>query len=106
MNFIGHDSDDEKESDFKDLGGLGQQQMRKSAFVDTMRKEKASDKRQREAIGSGGEYVLKQNQIIISPEGDQYKIVGYLGQGTFGQVVKCINLQKGTQHAIKIIKNK
>jgi hypothetical protein len=33
--------------------------MRKSAFVDTLRKEKASDKKQREAIGSGGEYVLR-----------------------------------------------
>ena len=33
--------------------------MRKSAFVDTLRTEKASTKKQREAIGSCGEYVLR-----------------------------------------------
>ena len=27
-----------------------------------------------------------------------------MGQGTFGQVVKCVNLQTGTLHAVKIIK--
>ena len=57
-------------------------------------------------IGSGGEYVLRENQILLSPEGTAYKIIGYLGQGTFGQVVKCINLRTGSQHAVKIIKNK
>lgn len=57
-------------------------------------------------LGAGGEYVLRENQIIISPENVKYKIVQYLGQGTFGQVVKCINLRTGTQHAVKIIKNK
>lgn len=50
--------------------------------------------------------MLKENQIINSPENVQYKIVQYLGQGTFGQVVKVINLQKGTEHAVKIIKKK
>jgi len=49
---------------------------------------------------------LSQNQVIDSPNGDRYKIVQYLGQGTFGQVVKCINLRSGSYHAIKIIKNK
>lgn len=57
-------------------------------------------------LGTGGEYVLRQNQIIISPENVKYKIVDYIGQGTFGQVVKCVNLQTQTEHAIKIIKNK
>lgn len=57
-------------------------------------------------MGSGGEYVHCKNQILISPEGKKYKIIQYLGQGTFGQVVKCINLETNTLHAIKIIKNK
>lgn len=57
-------------------------------------------------IGAGGEYVLKQNQIIVSPENAHYKIVQYLGQGTFGQVVKCVNLKTKSVHAMKIIKNK
>lgn len=57
-------------------------------------------------MGNGGEYVHCKNQILISPEGNRYKIVQYLGQGTFGQVVKCINLESHTLHAIKIIKNK
>jgi serine/threonine protein kinase len=32
--------------------------------------------------------------------------VQYLGQGTFGQVVKVINMSTKTVHAMKIIKNK
>jgi dual specificity protein kinase YAK1 len=43
---------------------------------------------------------------LVSPDGVQYKIVEYLGQGTFGQVVKCINLKTNSEHAVKIIKNK
>ena len=35
----------------------------------------------------------------------RYKILGELGEGTFGKVVKCEDLQKGTILAIKIIKN-
>ena len=42
----------------------------------------------------------------MNPDGHRYKIIGYLGQGTFGQVVKCINLTTRSLHAIKIIKNK
>lgn len=57
-------------------------------------------------LGSHGEYVLSQNQVIRSPEGTEYKIIQFLGQGTFGQVVKCVNLQTGSLHAVKIIKNK
>jgi dual specificity protein kinase YAK1 len=44
--------------------------------------------------------------MIESPDGAKYKIVQYLGQGTFGQVVKCINMKTNSVHAIKIIKNK
>eukprot|EP00092_Neocalanus_flemingeri_P016369 GFUD01017718.1.p1 GENE.GFUD01017718.1~~GFUD01017718.1.p1 ORF type:complete len:348 (-),score=82.38 GFUD01017718.1:244-1287(-) len=35
----------------------------------------------------------------------RYKIMSELGEGTFGKVVKCEDLQKGTILAIKIIKN-
>jgi len=35
----------------------------------------------------------------------RYKIMAELGEGTFGKVVKCEDLQKGTILAIKIIKN-
>lgn len=52
------------------------------------------------------ELFLSQNQVIDSPDGDRYKIVQYLGEGTFGQVVKCLNMKTGKSHAIKIIKNK
>jgi len=59
-----------------------------------------------ELLGSNGEYVLPHNHIITTPEGINYKIVKYLGQGTFGQVVKVVNLFTGSYHAVKIIKNK
>jgi len=36
---------------------------------------------------------------------NRYKILAELGEGTFGKVVKCEDLQKGTILAIKIIKN-
>eukprot|EP00092_Neocalanus_flemingeri_P016370 GFUD01017719.1.p1 GENE.GFUD01017719.1~~GFUD01017719.1.p1 ORF type:complete len:570 (+),score=147.73 GFUD01017719.1:495-2204(+) len=36
---------------------------------------------------------------------NRYKIMSELGEGTFGKVVKCEDLQKGTILAIKIIKN-
>jgi hypothetical protein len=88
---------------WQDLGGLGRLGKRVDPFTDTLRKEK---RQQKEILGAGGEYVLRENQVLRSPEGVHYKIVGYLGQGTFGQVVRCINLRTGSQHAIKIIKNK
>ena len=34
-----------------------------------------------------------------------YRIVELLGEGTFGQVVKCVNLDTGKEVAIKILKN-
>ena len=35
----------------------------------------------------------------------RYKILGELGEGTFGKVVKCEDMYKGRVIAIKIIKN-
>lgn len=47
-------------------------------------KRSTRDQYEKIGLGSGGEYVLKENQYIISPENEKYKIVKYLGQGTFG----------------------
>lgn len=82
-----------------------------SEFDSLLRRDRANSMRhpydeEEIGLGNGGEYVLRQNQIITSPENVRYKIVQYLGQGTFGQVVKCINLETGSEHAVKIIKNK
>mmetsp|Transcript_39324 Transcript_39324/g.35016 ORF Transcript_39324/g.35016 Transcript_39324/m.35016 type:complete len:105 (-) Transcript_39324:984-1298(-) len=53
------------------------------------------------------EYILYYNDVIISPEGEEYKIVDMLGKGTFGQVVRC--QIKGSKEkkavALKVIKN-
>ena len=49
-----------------------------------MKKQQKDDNNEEIGLGLGGEYVLKKNQIIISPENEKYKIVQYLGQGTFG----------------------
>lgn len=35
----------------------------------------------------------------------RYKIVEFLGKGTFGQVVKCLNTETGDYVAVKVIKN-
>jgi dual specificity protein kinase YAK1 len=37
---------------------------------------------------------------------NRYLILDILGQGTFGQVVKCQNLKTSEHVAIKVIKNK
>jgi serine/threonine protein kinase len=41
-----------------------------------------------------------------SQEGQQYQILDLLGQGTFGQVVKCMNIKSKETVAVKVIKNK
>jgi len=37
---------------------------------------------------------------------NKYLILDVLGQGTFGQVVKCQNLRTGEVIAVKVVKNK
>ena len=45
--------------------------------------------------------------VIFSPEGIGFEIVDQLGKGTFGQVLKCVNISDRSQSvAIKIVKNK
>ncbi|OMJ82934.1 hypothetical protein SteCoe_16268 [Stentor coeruleus] len=50
-------------------------------------------------------YILYVNEKLISPDGEQYTVLDSLGEGTFGQVVKCKS-SKGFYCAAKIIKNK
>ncbi|KAJ3296740.1 dual specificity protein kinase yak1 [Borealophlyctis nickersoniae] len=52
------------------------------------------------------DYILYVNDILGEQEGQQYQILDVLGQGTFGQVVKCINVKTKDVVAVKVIKNK
>ncbi|OJJ95910.1 hypothetical protein ASPACDRAFT_35463 [Aspergillus aculeatus ATCC 16872] len=55
------------------------------------------------------DYILYVNDILGSEEAghkNRYLILDVLGQGTFGQVVKCQNLKTGEVVAVKVIKNK
>lgn len=51
------------------------------------------------------DYILYVNDIIGNEEGRKYQILDLLGQGTFGQVVKCINVKTRELCAVKVIKN-
>ncbi|KAJ5966483.1 hypothetical protein N7481_013197 [Penicillium waksmanii] len=55
------------------------------------------------------DYILYVNDILGSEEAghkNRYLILDVLGQGTFGQVVKCQNLKTQEVVAVKVIKNK
>ncbi|KAI5867947.1 kinase-like protein [Durotheca rogersii] len=55
------------------------------------------------------DYILYVNDILGSEEGghkNRYLILDVLGQGTFGQVVKCQNLKTQEVVAVKVIKNR
>lgn len=43
---------------------------------------------------------------ILTCHRNRYLILDVLGQGTFGQVVKCQNLKTGEVIAVKVVKNK
>jgi len=47
----------------------------------------------------------KATQMLTSYR-NRYLILDVLGQGTFGQVVKCQNLKTGEVIAVKVVKNK
>lgn len=53
-----------------------------------------------------GDFVICKDDLIMSPENTKYKIVELIGKGTFGQVVKCRNMNNGEEVAIKVLKNK
>ncbi|OMJ20032.1 Serine/threonine-protein kinase ppk15 [Smittium culicis] len=50
--------------------------------------------------------ILRVSDVIGINPGQQYQVIGNLGSGTFGQVVKCKNILKNSIYAVKIIKNK
>ncbi|KAI7831761.1 hypothetical protein BC939DRAFT_149344 [Gamsiella multidivaricata] len=52
------------------------------------------------------DYILYVSDILGSEERQRYIILDVLGQGTFGQVVKCQNLKTNEIVAVKVIKNK
>ncbi|KAJ3247892.1 dual specificity protein kinase yak1, partial [Chytriomyces hyalinus] len=52
------------------------------------------------------DYILYVNDVLGSQEGQQFQILDLLGQGTFGQVVKCANIKTNEKVAVKVIKNK
>lgn len=43
---------------------------------------------------------------INCPVYDRYRVIDLLGQGTFGQVVKCERISNGQLYSVKVIKNK
>lgn len=51
------------------------------------------------------DYICRVGDKIMNPDGQTYEIAERLGQGTFGQVLKC-GLADGGAVALKIIKNK
>ncbi|CAG8540843.1 11426_t:CDS:10 [Ambispora gerdemannii] len=52
------------------------------------------------------DYILYVNDILGNEEGQKYLILDILGQGTFGQVVKCLNFKTKEVVAVKVVKNK
>lgn len=52
------------------------------------------------------DYILYVNDWLGAEEGNRYLILDILGQGTFGQVVKCQNMKTHEIVAVKVIKNK
>eukprot|EP01133_Synstelium_polycarpum_P004038 gene4038-4677_t len=52
------------------------------------------------------DYIIYVNDIIGSNFNQRYKVLDSLGQGTFGQVVKCQNCDTNELVAVKILKNK
>jgi dual specificity protein kinase YAK1 len=66
------------------------------------------------ALGSewdneSGDLVLSVGDILVDEEDkdmNRFRVVDMLGQGTFGQVVKCISQRSGHEFAVKVIKNK
>jgi dual specificity protein kinase YAK1 len=51
-------------------------------------------------------FSLQAQRRSIMTLGDRYVILDILGQGTFGQVVKCQNIKTHEVVAVKVVKNK
>ncbi|KAI8062110.1 kinase-like domain-containing protein [Gongronella butleri] len=52
------------------------------------------------------DYILKVNDVLGEEKGHQYRVIDLLGQGTFGQVVKCHWIGTNEFVSVKVIKNK
>ncbi|OWB84048.1 hypothetical protein B5S33_g2685 [[Candida] boidinii] len=52
------------------------------------------------------DYILYVNDVLGSEENKKYMVLDILGQGTFGQVVKCQNLKTQELLAVKIVKSR
>ncbi|CAK5281785.1 unnamed protein product [Mycena citricolor] len=52
------------------------------------------------------DYILYVNDWLGTEDGHKYLILDILGQGTFGQVVKCQNMKTHEVVAVKVVKNK
>ncbi|KAH8919022.1 kinase-like protein [Atractiella rhizophila] len=52
------------------------------------------------------DYILYVNDVLGKEGQNQYLVLDILGQGTFGQVVKCSNLKTNEIVAVKVVKNK
>ncbi|KAJ7287843.1 kinase-like domain-containing protein [Mycena rebaudengoi] len=52
------------------------------------------------------DYILYVNDWLGQEDGHKYLILDILGQGTFGQVVKCQNMKTHELVAVKVVKNK
>ncbi|KAK4054196.1 dual specificity protein kinase yak1 [Microbotryomycetes sp. JL201] len=52
------------------------------------------------------DYILFVNDVLGPEDKDRYLILDVLGQGTFGQVVKCQNMRTHEIVAVKVVKNK
>lgn len=51
------------------------------------------------------DYILYVNDVLGTDENKRYLVLDILGQGTFGQVVKCQNMKTKDIVAVKVIKN-
>ncbi|KAI8336636.1 kinase-like domain-containing protein [Chlamydoabsidia padenii] len=52
------------------------------------------------------DYILHVNDILGEDKNHSYRVIDLLGQGTFGQVVKCEHLSTGKLFSVKVIKNR
>ncbi|SGY13742.1 BQ5605_C010g05961 [Microbotryum silenes-dioicae] len=52
------------------------------------------------------DYILYVNDVLGPEDKERYLILDVLGQGTFGQVVKCQNMKTHEIVAVKVVKNK
>ena len=69
-----------------------------------MKKEEEEMKKKKEEEKKKEENGMKEQRN--KNDGKQYKVLDILGAGTFGQVVRCENLETKEKVAVKVIKNK